>query len=193
MIAARHPRTTVEEYLAMERASEIRHEYFDGEIYAMAGARRNHILITGNLATTLNVQLRGKSCEVYLTDMRVRVSPKHYAYPDVVVVCDKPEFADGEMDILLNPRLIIEVLSTSTEKYDRGKKFAAYRDLEALQEYVLVSQYDPHIEHYVRQGEKWVLSDTIGLESVVELPSIGCTLKLADVYAKVEFVPEEDE
>ncbi len=193
MIAARKPKMTVEEYLAMERISEIRHEYFDGEIYAMAGARRNHILITGNLVATLNVQLRSKPCEVYPTDMRVKVSAKHYAYPDVVVVCDKPQFDDDTMDILNNPTIIIEVLSSSTERYDRGKKFASYRELPSLQEYVLVSQYDPHIEHYVRMGEKWALSDTIGLESVVELPSIGCTLKLSDVYAKVEFVPEDDE
>lgn len=192
MIAARRPKMTVEDYLAMERASETRHEYFDGDIYAMAGARRNHILITGNLVATLNVQLRGKSCEVYPTDMRVKVSHKHYAYPDVVVVCGEPQFGDEQTDILNNPTIIIEVLSSSTERYDRGKKFASYRELPSLQEYVLVSQYDPHIEHYVRMGEKWALSDTIGLEASVDLPTIGCMLKLGDVYDKVVFVSEEE-
>lgn len=184
---------TVEEYLAFERDSEERHEFWDSEIFAMTGASRTHTLITGNVYASLHGQLRKKPCEVYQTDMRVNVSASGlYTYPDVSVVCDKPLFTDDNPPSLLNPTLIVEVLSPSTEKYDRGKKFQDYRRLESLQEYLLVAQDTPRIEHYLRQQDgRWILySDASSLEETITLQSIDCTLALADVYEKVTFEGE---
>ncbi|MFN8373095.1 MAG: Uma2 family endonuclease [Anaerolineae bacterium] len=184
---------TVEEYLAFERDSQERHEFWNGEVFAMTGASRKHTVITGNVYASLHGQLRKSPCEVYQMDMRVNVSATGlYTYPDVSVVCDKPLFTDDSPPSLLNPTLIIEVLSPSTEKYDRGKKFQDYRKLESLQEYLLVAQEAARIEHYVRQPDgKWTLfSDASSLEETITLPSIDCTLALADVYEKVTFEGE---
>jgi Uma2 family endonuclease len=187
MAALPNRRWTAEEYLAFERTSEEKHEYLAGEVYLMTGASRNHNLITANLITTLSVQLRGRQCEVYASDMRVSAADS-YTYPDVTVVCGQPKFEDDEVDTLLNPIVIIEVLSPSTENYDRGKKFQHYRALSSLQEYLLVSQDTPRIEYYTRHtGDQWLFSDVTGLDSQLELPSINCAMKLADVYDKVAF------
>lgn len=187
MSALPKKRWTVSEYLAFERASDEKHEFIDGNVYLMTGASREHNLIVFNLVTILGNQLRDRACEAYANDMRVKVK-QDYAYPDLAVVCDPPEFEDSEVDILLNPTLLIEVLSASTEQYDRGKKFEAYRTLSSLQEYVLIAQDRPHIERFVR-GDRgmWIFSEVNGLDVSLELASIGCTLLLADVFQKVAF------
>ena len=182
-------RYTVAEYLALERKAEYKSEYLAGEIFAMSGASERHNLITLNVAAALHAQFRGRLCRAYTNDMRVKVSPTGlYTYPDVVALCGEPQFDDEHRDTLLNPTVIIEVLSPSTEAYDRGGKFGHYRKLDSLQEYLLVSQEEPHLEHYVRQSDnQWLLSEASSLQDIVQLPSISCTLVLAEVYEKVEF------
>jgi len=183
------PRLTSAEYLALERSADIKGEFFDGEIFAMAGASREHNLIVGNFIRELGNQLRNGPCEVYPGDMRVKVDATGlYTYPDVVVACEKPTFEDDYVDTLLNPTLLVEVLSESTEKYDRGKKSGHYRQLASLQEYVLVSQDEPHVEHYARQNDgHWILTEASGLEASIELPAVGGLLLLSEVYARVTF------
>jgi Uma2 family endonuclease len=174
------------EYLELEREAEFKSEYVDGTTAPMAGATRVHNILTSSVNRLLGNQIVGRPCEVYSSDMKVRTS-KQYSYPDVTVVCGEPKFEDGQGDVLENPTVIVEVLSRSTETYDRGDKFAAYRQLESLQAYVLVSQLMPRIETYKRQGNDWLFSEVSSLEGVVRLESIGCTLNLAEVYEKVEF------
>jgi Uma2 family endonuclease len=187
------PWFTPEEYLALERKAETKSEYVDGLLVAMSGATRAHILITVNLVRELSQQLRGRPCEVYAQDMRVRIAEGGmYAYPDVAAVCGEPEFEDNEFDVLLNPTLVVEVLSDSTEGYDRGLKSARYRRRASLQEYVLVAQDRVSVERYSRQGEQWVLTEATGLDDVMELPSIGCALSLRDVYDRVQGLSEAD-
>jgi Uma2 family endonuclease len=178
---------TPEEYLAIERQSEYRSEYIDGEMVAMTGASRRHNLITVNIARELSQQLKGRPCEAYVTDMRVRVpSTRFYTYPDIVVVCDEPHLEDDYLDTLLNPTLLVEVLSESTERYDRGKKFGLYRTIESLNEYLLVTQDEYKIEQFVKQPDgRWLLADYRSLEEVIELTSIQCRLELKEVYDKV--------
>lgn len=182
------------QYLALERVAEERSEYLDGEMVAMTGGSRNHGLIVGNLVRELGSQLRDRPCEVYPTDLRVQVAQTGlYTYPDVTVVCGEPRFEDEQLDTLLNPTVILEVLSPTTESYDRGRKFEHYRTLGSLVEYLLVSQSQPRIERFLRQGEgAWLFSDAAGLEAVLALPSIGCELALAEVYAKVRFPGADD-
>ena len=178
---------SVEEYLAMERESEEKHEYLDGEIYAMGGASVNHTLIVTNVVIDLGTQLRSRDCTVHSSDLRVKVSSTGlYTYPDVVVVCGEPQFDDQMKDTLTNPTLIVEVLSETTKSYDRGDKFAHYRSLPSFMEYVLIAQDTPHVEHFLRQPNKsWTLYEKDSIEDTIELASIGCTLSLADVYDKV--------
>ena len=182
-----HARLTVEEYLAQERRSETRNEYLAGEVFAMTGASREHNLIAGNIFAALHGQLRGRSCEVYANDMRVRVQETGlYTYPDLVVACGEPRFEDGELDTLLNPTLVVEVLSRSTQDYDRGTKFAHYRTIPELREYLLFTQERVHAEHFVRRDDgSWVLTETSDRTAAIELASIGCRLALADVYERV--------
>ena len=182
-------------YLAFERQSREKHEFYLGEIFAMAGASRRHNLITLNLGGELRQRLKDRRCEAYVGDMRVRANPTGlYTYPDVVVVCGAPEFLDSEVDTLLNPTLLIEVLSDSTEKDDRGTKFKSYRQLPSLREYILVSQSEPLIEHFTRRGDTyWELTETAGLESQLVLSSLGCQIPLAEIYSKVAFDPKEDD
>jgi Uma2 family endonuclease len=184
---------TPEQYLILERKAEYKSEYINGQILAMAGASRAHNLIAGNLYREISQQLRGRPCEAYISDMRVKVSRTGlYTYPDVVVVCGDIRFEDVSNDTLLNPTVLVEVLSASTEAYDRGEKFAHYRRLESLQEYVLVAQDKVRIEQYVRQGTQWVLSEVSAFEEAVPLASIGCDIALREVYDKVQF-PSSDE
>lgn len=180
---------TPEEYLALERKAEFKSEYVDGEIVAMTGASRKHNLVVFNITGELRQQLRGRPCEAYANDMRVRVpSSRLYTYPDLVVVCGEPQFEDKEFDTLLNPTLIIEVLSESTELYDRGKKFGFYRTLESLAGYLLVAQDECRIEQYARQADGgWLLSEHRSPEDTVRLNSIQCSLELREVYDKVVF------
>lgn len=180
-----------EEYLAFERQAATRHEFVGGEVFAMAGASARHNLIVGNLVTELNVQMRGRLCRVYPSDLRVAVSAEGpYYYPDVVALCEEPRFLDDADDTLLNPTVVLEVLSSSTEAFDRGLKFAHYRTVTSLQEVVFVAQEVVRVEHFVRQPDgQWLLSDHSTLEAVVELPSLGCRLALAHVYDKVDAGP----
>jgi Uma2 family endonuclease len=182
----------LEEYLAFERQSEEKHEYYAGEIFAMSGASRRHNLIVMNTGTTLNSQLAQRPCEVYPSDMRVKVNKIKYTYPDVTVVCGEPKFADGQFDTLLNPTIIIEVLSESTEDYDRGTKFKHYMGIASLQEYVLIAQDEIRIDHYTRQSEgDWHISVSNMPETIVTLPSINCTLLLSDIYRKIAFEADD--
>lgn len=179
---------TPEEYLALERQAETKSEYCAGSIFAMAGANRRHNLIAINVVASLHAQLRKRPCNVFPSDMRVKVSATGmYAYPDVSVVCGQPRFDDQFQDTLLNPILIVEVLSKTTTGYDYGEKFEHYRKLESFEEYLLISQERCYIEHFVRQADKrWFLSEYEQLQDVIELPSIGCLLALTDVYEKVD-------
>lgn len=181
------PHYSPEEYLELERKAEYKSEYFNGEIFAMSGASEEHNLIAGNVFAALHSQFRGRPCKVYASDMRVKVSQTGlYTYPDVVAVCEEAQLEDDQLDTLLNPTVLIEVLSKSTEAYDRGDKAEYYRKLSSLAEYLLVSQDKHHIEHYVRQSDHtWLLSEASELQDVITLPSIDCTLSLADVYDKV--------
>lgn len=189
--AATRKKLTPEEYLAFERASDTKHEYFDGEIVAMTGASRNHNRIVSSAIATLYSQVRGRPCDVLANDMRVKTGDGIYTYPDISIVCGEAQFEDKEIDTLLNPTVIIEVLSPSTEKYDHGEKFRHYRTLESLQEYVLIAQDGVHLEHYARQGEQWLLTDIDSADAVLTLQSIDCKLVVSDVYEKVTFTPEE--
>ena len=179
---------TSEEYLARERKALNKSEYRDGRIYAMPGASRAHNLITVHVTGELYMQLRTRSCEVYPSDMRVKVSAGGlYTYPDVIVVCDEPRFEDGHFDTLLNPTVLIEVLSPSTAAYDRGEKFRRYQFLDSLCEYILISQDRVQVEHYLRQEDGWELTEFRSLSDVFQLVSIGCELSLQAIYAKVNF------
>ena len=188
MSAAPKPYITPEQYLALERQAETKSEYFAGEIFAMAGASPEHSLISSNVLGDLWSQLREGPCTVYNSDMKVRSTQEHYAYPDVTVVCGEAQFGGEEREVLLNPTLIVEVLSPSTEAWDRGGKFEQYRQRESLQEYVLIAQDRPHVERYARQADgQWLLTEVNGLEAVLALPSIGGEFALAEVYRKVTF------
>lgn len=192
MSAIPKTKLTPAEYLEFERKSETKHEYFDGEVFAMSGAKRNHNKIVGNLSGLIWQHLKGKDCEFYPTDMRVFVPATGlYTYPDLVVVCGEPIFQDNVFDTLLNPILLVEVLSETTESYDRGKKFQHYRSIESLREYVLVAQDEARIEKYVKTGDGfWLLSEAVGLNSEIEFSSIECKIALNEVYDKVNFTDE---
>lgn len=178
---------TPEEYLAFERRAEYKNDYFNGEVFAMTGASREHNLIAGNIFFSLKRQLQNEPCEIYMSDMRVRVGTENlYTYPDVTVVCAEPIFEDEHVDTLLNPVLIVEVLSKSTASYDRALKFGYYRTLDSFKEYLLVSQDKFRVEQYAKQPDgRWLLSDIISLESKVELSSVPCVLELRDIYDKL--------
>jgi Uma2 family endonuclease len=192
---------TVDEYLTIEAESEERHEYLDGHIFAMAGESGEHGDISVNIVASLANQLKGKPCRARTKDTKVRSGPTPkgrqstnglYSYPDIVVVCGEPEYHDAFTDVLLNPTVIVEVLSPATEAFDRGEKFARYQAWNAtLTDYLLVTQDQPQIEHYTRQADNsWSYQRHTGLASQVAIPSIQCTLKLADVYDRIAF-PEE--
>ena len=180
---------TPEQYLEIERKAEYKSEYFEGEMFAMAGAREAHNLIMMNVAAQIHSQLRSRPCRVYPSDMRVRVSATGlYTYPDIVVACEDPRFLDEQRDTLLNPTLIVEVLSESTEAYDRGRKFGHYRSIESLAEFLLVSSQRIGAELFTRQPDGgWLLTAASGLQDALQLPATGCRLPLADLYEKVEF------
>lgn len=182
------PYVTPEEYLALERKAEYKSEYLHGEIFAMTGASRKHNVVSTNIVRVLGNQLTTKPCEIYANDMRVKVAAAGlYTYPDIAVVCGEPKFEDDYLDTLQNPTLLIEILSKSTERYDRIAKSGYYRTLDSLAEHLLVAQEEYRIEQYTRQPDgHWILAETSSLEGVVELRSIDCSLALIDVYRKVE-------
>lgn len=181
-----HPRLTIPEYLAFERQSELRHEYLGGEVFAMTGASWTHGLISGNIFGEIGNQLRRRPCEAYHVGMRVRTPAGLFAYPDVAVVCGEPRFDDSELDTLLNPTLIVEVLSPSTEAYDRGKKAKQYGSIPTLKEYVLVAQDRIRVEQWTRDGgDPWQPRELTSLSEMLDLPSIRCQILLSDVYERV--------
>lgn len=179
---------TPQEYLVQERRGEFKSEFYRGETFAMAEASEEHCLAKDNLAAVAKMQLRGK-CRVVTSDMRVKVGATGlYTYPDIVIYCDKAEFEDSDVDTLLNPTAIVEVLSDSTEKYDRGKKFEQYRWIASLQEYVLVSQNEPLVERFVRQPDgDWRLTVFRGLEAEFAFSSVPARVALAEIYRDVTF------
>jgi Uma2 family endonuclease len=190
MTAVPRPRYTPEEYLALERVSETRHEFYRGEMFAMAGASEAHNLIGGNVYSALREQLREQKCRAYTGDMRVKVRANGlYTYPDVVVACPPIEFEDDTRDTLLNPQVVVEVLSKSTEKYDRTTKFDLYREVPSLKQYVLISQAEARVDSYVRQadGEAWLLVPQVGLDATLDFPPLDCRMSFAEVYRDVDF------
>jgi Uma2 family endonuclease len=178
---------TTGEYLALERKAENRNEYVAGEIFTMTRTSRDHNLIVGNIIGEVGQQLKGKSSEAYAFKMRVKAhAARSYVYPDVVVVCGEPQFEDDYLDTLLNPTLVVEVLSKFTESYNRLAKTSFYRTIESLTEYLLVAQEEYRVEQYVKQAdEQWLLSDVRSLAGVIDLTSIGCSLALRDIYERV--------
>ena len=178
---------TSEEYLAFERKATTKHEYLAGKIVAMSGASFAHNFITGDIFGELRAQLQGGKCKAATSNMRVKVSKTgSYFYPDVVVFCGEPQAEDNRSDTLLNPTAIIEVLSPSTEAYDKGEKFARYQQLVSLQEYVLVSQDHVRVQHYLRRETQWLQTEFRELNDVMPLNSIECTLCLRDIYSRVD-------
>ena len=179
------------DYLVIERNAEFKSEYFNGEMFAMSGASEAHNIIVLNVGAEIRQHLKKRPCKVYANDMRVKISPTGlYTYPDLVVVCGQARFDDAHLDTLLNPTLIIEVLSDSTEAYDRGRKFEHYRSLDSLAEYVLIAQDRPQVESYQRQpDQQWLLTDSHGLDSTLRLHSIDGDLPLAEIYDKVALRP----
>ncbi len=185
---------TPEQYLDLERIAEGKSEYLDGEMFAMSGGSPEHSLISANLARAVGNQLLDRPCRVYSSDLKVHVvSTGLYTYPDLSVVCGEPSVGvDAHRDVLLNPTLLIEVLSPTSEAYDRGEKFAHYRSIPSLREYVLVSQEKPLVETFLRRnkGGIWSFTEASGREATVELASIEVQVALAEIYAKVNLVRE---
>ncbi|SRR5579871_142615 len=179
---------TPEEYLQAERKAQFKSEYVDGYVYAMSGASTAHLIITGNTFAALHSQLKGGHCRPFVSDMRVRVSRRGpYYYPDIAVACKARVEDEEEQDNLLNPRVVIEVLSPSTQRYDRTEKFARYREMPSLEQYVLIAQDRIGVEHHELHGAKWVFTLITDPQGVVDLPSIGARVKIADIYEGVAF------
>ena len=179
---------TPEEYLEIERQAEFKSEYYQGEMFARQPCSLNHNLIAANLLCEVAEQLRHRECDVLGSDMRVRSATGLYTYPDVVVFCGKPQLLDGHNDTLLNPTLLVEVLSPSTEAYDRGRKFNHYRSIESLKEYFLVASDRIAADLYTRQpDDRWLLSSAGSLDDSLDLSSVGCRLNLRELYEKVDF------
>ncbi len=181
------PKLTPQEYLVRERKAVFKSEYYHGETFAMAGATREHNLIVGNVVRETGNALKARSCEVYPSDMRVKVSPTGlYTYPDATVVCGAPEFDDEQFDTLLNPTVLFEVLSESTESYDRGEKFRQYREIESLKEYVMIAAHRASVECYIRQADgRWLLQEYQSLEQAATFESINVTIELTEIYRNV--------
>ena len=179
------------EYLELDRAAATRSEYFFGEVIAMSGASGPHNFIVSNIIGETRAALKGGPCRVAPSDLRTRTTTGAYCYPDVSIICGPPQYDDDRLDILLNPRVIFEVLSPSTESYDRGSKFVQYRSILSLQAYVLVSQRDPIVECFFRQAgqREWSFTDAQGLDSVISIPGVSIELSLREIYDNIEFPP----
>lgn len=180
---------SVEEYFASEEQAEYRSEYYDGEMVAMSGGTINHNRIVVNLAGLLATNLAEKPCEAFVTDLRVQIEQqRYYTYPDVVIVCGQPEFVKGRQDTITNPIVIIEVLSDSTRDYDRGSKFAAYRNIATLREYILIDQDEIHIEAFVKDDSgAWRLRDYFEQDGTLPIESLHLTLPIQQLYKRVTF------
>lgn len=186
MLPKEIPYISKEEYLDMERDSEQRHEYYDGEIFAMAGGTPNHNRIVLNLANSLNVRFADRECEAFASDVRVELDKdRHYAYPDVVVVCGGLEFADNREDTIINPILIAEVLSDSTEAYDRGLKFKAYQNIASLKHYLLIEQNTVGIEHFHKEAGIWRLREYRDTDDTIFSQSLGLSISVSEIYKRV--------
>jgi Uma2 family endonuclease len=197
MVAALESRRrhfTASEYLELERRAEFKSEYLDGQIYAMAGASPRHNTIVVNTTAELVMQLKGRPCRAFGSDMKVRIPDGQlYSYPDLTVVCGEPLYHDEHGDVLLNPKVLFEVLSPSTEEYDRQTKFDRYDRIETFTDYVLISQSAPRVEHFSRAAEgKWVRIVAAGMDAVLPLASIECVLRLKDVYDRIDFETPKD-
>jgi Uma2 family endonuclease len=186
-LPAHLPTHSPEAYLALDRQAEFKSEYVDGYIVAMTGGSANHSRLKFDLARIVGTQLLGRPCEPFDSDLRLRVDPNRYTYPDMMVVCGESQFEDTTNDTLLNPTVIFEVLSPSTEAHDRGEKWGRYRQMATLQQYVLVSQDQPLVEVFTRTGDVWTFSDARGLDAAISLESIGVMLALDAVYARIAF------
>ena len=184
-------RLTEKEYLALERAAEFKSEFYDGEVFAMAGGSPMHSLIGTNVAGELRSKLRGGPCLPFNSDLRVRPpGVPFYTYPDISVVCGPLEFDDEQEDTITNPSLIVEVASPTTEGYDRGAKFKLYQKMASLREYLVISCAEPTLDLFIREdSETWLLRSASGLESSLILPKLGVTLALKEIYAGVTFPP----
>jgi len=177
------------EYLELERNADFKSEYCDGIIYAMSGGSPRHSEIAANVIVALGSQLRGSPCHVYSSDLKVATDPHGpYAYPDLSIVCGELSFLGDHNDVIINPTVLVEVLSPSTEAYDRGRKFARYQRMESLADYILVAQDEPRVEHFTRQEHgQWLMSSAEGLDASLTIASIDCVLRLSEVYDKVRF------
>jgi Uma2 family endonuclease len=192
MATAALNRYTPEEYLALERHAEFRSEYIDGRIIAMTGGSIPHNYIVGNIYAGLLARFLGGPCHIFFADVKVRFGRgTNYTYPDVMALCGAPGYGDEHKEVLTNPALIVEVLSRSTEAYDRGEKFRGYKAIESLREYLLVSQDEVRVEHFVRHGDLWPATLTTDLDAVVELRSVGCSIPMREIYRRTGFVPGE--
>ena len=179
---------TVEEYFALEESSLEKHEYYKGEIFAMAGASINHNKIVRNALTAIDNYLKDKKCEIFPSDLKVHIEANSlYTYPDLSIVCEDVLFQEGHNDTITNPTVIIEVLSPSTMDYDRGGKFALYRALPTLKEYILISSTEYHFEKFVRQGDNWLLSETRSENDTISIETIDFQIQLAELYRNVDF------
>jgi Uma2 family endonuclease len=185
------PRLTEAEYLALERAASFKSEFFHGQMFAMAGGSPMHSLIAANLIRELGTKLKGSPCKAFTSDLRLQVQDSGlYTYPDVSVVCGALAFVPGTDDTVVNPTLLVEVLSDTTEAYDRGEKFRHYQLMPSLKEYLLASQRQPRLEHFLRRSNnEWALRTAEGMDATLTLPSLEITLELHEVFAGVEFVP----
>lgn len=192
---------TVEEYLEIDRSTDERYEYIDGQIHQMAGESGAHGDISTNLVRELSLYLKGKDCRVRSKDTKVRsgsitkgsqIMKGMFSYPDIVVICDEPEYHDKVKDIILNLKAIFEILSDTTEKFDRNDKFTRYRMFNpTMTDYILVSQHEPTVEHYARQEDNnWTLYTYVGLDKTFSIASIECELKLSEIYDRIEFSEE---
>jgi Uma2 family endonuclease len=187
MIANPLPMLTEEEYLALERNSEARHEYFRGVAYAMAGAKISYKAIKSNTEVRIGMQLLESVCRIYSSDQKVRTSGGLYAYPDILSVCGKGELYQDNLEVIINPLVLIEILSPSTAAYDRGLKFEQYKTISSLKEYLLIAQDRRFVEHYTRQANGgWTKIEYLDAGSIIQLVSVGCTLRVGDIYRSVE-------
>ena len=184
-------RYSAEEYLAIDNEADYKSEYVAGEIFAMGGATPKHVLIAGNTAREFGNRLRDTNCQVYSADLRIQADLDNvYYYPDVVVVCGRPEYRDSRRNTVTNPLVIVEVLSPTTRNYDRGDKFAHYRRLDSLREYILIDQEACHVEHFVRKEGIWEFSESDDCQGNLVIPTLDIAIALKEIYAKLEFLDD---
>lgn len=189
MATVRHNYCTPEEYLEKDSAADYKSEYLAGEMFAMSGGSLEHNTIISNIVVRLDSQLELRPCRQFMTDVRVNVGAAFF-YPDILVVCGDINLLDNRRDVILNPTVIMEVLSKSTEAYDRGEKFARYSELLTLTDFILISQDQIRVEHYTRQADKkWLLSIYTTLDDIITIDSIGCSLNVSSIYRNIDFQP----